>query len=158
MAIQFQKASISDAAELHRMQIICFQPLLDKYGDVKTNPAAEPLERMENRLRQAETDYYFICLGNQKIGAIRVVRLPENVCRISPMFLLPEFQGNGLAQKTLQEIEALYPQAVCWTLDTIKEESKLCHLYEKMGYQATGRKESIQANMTIVFYEKRTDF
>ena len=158
MTIHFQKASLADAKELYRMQVTCFEPLLKKYGDVKTNPAAEPPERMEKRLRQAETDYYFICLDHQKIGAIRVVRLPENTCRISPMFLLPEFQGNGLAQKALWEIEKLYPQAVRWTLDTIKEEAKLCHLYEKMGYQVTGQEESIQENMTIVFYEKRTDF
>ncbi len=156
--IHFQNASLTDAQELHRMQVTCFEPLLKKYGDVKTNPAAEPLERVKNRLQQPETDYYFICLDEQKIGAIRVVRLSETNCRISPMFLLPEFQGKGLAQETLSAIEKIYPQAVCWTLDTIKQETKLCHLYEKMGYRKTGREETIQSNLTIVFYEKRTDF
>lgn len=155
MQIQLQKASFTDAKELHSMQVVCFRPLLDKYGDVATNPAAEPLERIQNRLQQSETDYYFICLNSQKIGAIRVVRLPEDTCRISPMFLLPEFQGKGLAQQTLSAIEEIYPQAVRWTLDTIKEEEKLCHLYEKMGYRTTGREEIIQQNMTIVFYEKK---
>ena len=63
-----------------------------------------------------------------------------------------------MAQETLYEIEKIYPQTVHWTLDTIKEEAKLCHLYEKMGYRTTGQEECIQQNMTIVFYEKRTDF
>ena len=158
MPIQFQKASLADAQKLHRMQIVCFQPLLDKYGDTDTNPAAEPIERIKNRLLQPESNYYFICLNGQTIGAIRVVRLPENTCRISPMFLLPEFQGKGLAQETLYEIEKIYPQTVHWTLDTIKEEAKLCHLYEKMGYRTTGQEECIKQNMNIVFYEKRNDF
>ena len=157
MSIQFQKASLADAKGLHRMQIICFRPLLDKYGDVNTNPAAEPVERVQKRLQQPETDYYFICLDTEKIGAIRVVRLPENTCRISPMFILPEFQGKGLAQETLAKIEKLYPQAVCWQLDTIKEEAKLCHLYEKMGYLRTGHEELINDRMHIVFYTKEKE-
>ncbi|MBQ8143898.1 MAG: GNAT family N-acetyltransferase [Butyricicoccus sp.] len=158
MQIQFKKTLFADATELHRMQVICFQPLLEKYGDTDTNPAAESIECVQNRLLQSETDYYFICLHEQKIGAIRVVRLPENTCRISPMFILPEFQNKGLAQATLLGIEKLYPQAVCWQLDTIKEEAKLCHLYEKLRYRTTGQERYIQQNMTIVFYEKRTDF
>ena len=52
------------------------------------------------------------------------------------------------------QVEALYPQANSWELDTIKEEAKLCHLYEKMGYKRTGKEEALQDNMVIVYYSK----
>lgn len=154
MEIELHKAGFSDCETLHRMQVICFQPLLDRYGDTDTNPAAEPIERIQSRMRQDETDYYFIRFNGETIGAIRVVRLPDSTSRISPMFILPAFQGRGLAQQTLARVEQLYPDAIGWQLDTIKEEARLCHLYEKMGYKRTGREERLQDDMTIVFYAK----
>jgi hypothetical protein len=48
----------------------------------------------------------------------------------------------------------LYPQAEGWQLDTIKGETKLCHLYEKIGYKRTGKEEVLQDNITIVYYAK----
>ena len=67
---------------------------------------------------------------------------------------MPEYQGNGYAQQALSAIEALYPFAKSWNLDTIKQEPKLCHLYEKMGYRRTGKENTIKEGMTLVFYEK----
>lgn len=152
--VKLEKANITNCEEIHALQVKSFQALLNKYNDIFTNPAAESIERIIKRMNQKNTDYYFIQLENINIGAIRVGRLDNNTCRISPMFILPEFQGNGYAQQALAEVEALYPQANGWQLDTIKEEAKLCHLYEKMGYKRTGKEEVLQENMTIVYYAK----
>lgn len=65
--------------------------------------------------------------------------------------------GNGYAKQTLKQIELLYPGAKCWELDTIKEESKLCYLYESMGYKPGGREENIKEGMTFVYYRKQTE-
>ncbi|QTD39702.1 GNAT family N-acetyltransferase [Sporosarcina sp. Te-1] len=148
------RANITDCEEIHALQVKSFQALLDKYNDISTNPAAESVERIIQRMNQSFTDYYFIQLEGINIGAIRIVRLDNNSCRISPMFIAPEYQGKGYAQKTIAEVETLYPQTNGWELDTIKEETKLCHLYEKMGYKRTGKEESLQDNMTIVYYAK----
>ncbi len=154
MEIKLQKAHISDCEKIHIMQVKSFKHLLDKYNDINTNPGAESLEKVIGRMKQDFTDYYFIQLNEENIGAIRILRLQGNVFRISPMFILPEFQGKGLAQQTIKAVEALYPQAKGWRLDTIKEETKLCHLYEKMGYKRTGKEEVLQDNMTIVHFVK----
>ena len=105
-------------------------------------------------MKQEFSDYYFIQLDDKNIGEIRIIRLKGNVCRISPMFILPEFQGKGYTQQTIKAVEASYSQADSWELDTIKEETKLCHIYEKMGYKSTGKQELIKDNMTIVYYSK----
>ena len=155
MELSLRKAEMNDCTQIHKMQIESFGALLDKYGDVSTNPAAESIDRIKQRMAQEFTDYYFICLNDDTIGAIRVVRITNNVCRISPMFILPQYQGMGYAQQAILKTESRYPQAERWELDTIKQESKLCYLYEKMGYTATGKEEMIQDNMTIVFYSKQ---
>lgn len=70
------------------------------------------------------------------------------------MFILPENQGNGYAKRILRQVECLYPEVKIWKLDTIKQENKLCHLYESMGYKLTGNEEKITEYMTIVYYQK----
>ncbi len=155
MLVQLLKADADDCCQIHQMQIKAFAHLLDKYHDYITNPGAEPLEKIMQRMEQDFTDYYFIQLGSENIGVIRVVKLHNGAYRISPIFILPEFQGRGYAQQAIKNAESLYPDACRWELDTIKQEPKLCYLYKKMGYATTGKEEEIQPGMTIIFYEKQ---
>ena len=155
MVIFLNKAEFSDCEQIHKMQVSAFAELLKKYRDYETNPASESLEKIQNKFNQSFTDYYFIVLEKTKIGVVRVVRLSDTVCRISPMLILPEYQNNGYAQKTLSAVEKLYPNVKEWKLDTIKQESKLCYLYEKCGYIPTGKEEILKDGMTIVYYSKR---
>lgn len=67
---------------------------------------------------------------------------------------MPQEQGKGYAQQAMRLVEAMYPQATRWELDTIKEEKALCYLYEKMGYRLTGEEKTIKDGMTIVYYAK----
>lgn len=154
MGITLRKAQPEDCKKIHEMQVVSFRALLDKYKDYNTNPAAESIEIIESKMAQEFTDYYLVCLNDEIIGAIRIVRLGDDAYRISPMFILPEYQNKGYAQEAILLVESLYPQSKHWELDTIKQETKLCHLYEKMGYIPTGKEEPIQDNMTIVFYAK----
>lgn len=103
MRVELLKADISDAKELHVMQIKAFKELLEKYQDFETSPANEGVEKVEARLKQNFTFYYFICIGQQKVGAVRIVDKKEagKNKRISPIFILPEFQGKGIAQKAI---------------------------------------------------------
>lgn len=151
--VELIKASLQDAEELYRMRIQAFQPLLDKYQDYETNPAAETFEQFQRYFRE-NSDCYFIETDGKKVGALRVVRLPEKECHLSPIFVLPEYQGKGYAQQAIAAVEKLYPKAERWTLDTIKQEPKLLHLYEKAGYRQTGREDRIKEGMDLVFYEK----
>ena len=99
MEIKLSRANIDNAKEIHAMQVEAFQELLEKYQDFATSPANETPEKVEARLRQVYTFYYFICIGQQKVGAIRVVdKKDTGKKRISPIFILSEFQGKGIAQ------------------------------------------------------------
>ena len=94
----------------------------------------------------------------QKAGAIRIVDKKEDGKnkRISPLFVLPEFQGRGIAQEAIRLCEEIHGSKN-WELDTILQEPKNCYLYEKMGYRQTGKTEVINERLTLVFYEKNIE-
>lgn len=155
MEVTLLRADIDNAKELHAMQVEAFKELLEKYQDFDTSPANETVEKVEARLKQDFTFYYFICIGQQKVGAIRIVDKKENgkSKRISPIFILPEFQGKGIAQKAIRLCEEMHGDDN-WELDTILQESKNCYLYEKMGYRQIGKTKVINERLTFTFYEK----
>lgn len=154
MNIKLIRATIADAQQLWEMQVKSFQGLLDKYQDYDTNPACEPVDKMIRRLQQKETYYYFICIDDRKVGAIRVVdHHTERNKRISPLYVLPEFRNRGVAQKAIQICEAIHGSEN-WELETILQEAGNCHLYEKVGYQKTNKLERVNDKMTLVYYVK----
>ncbi len=154
MPITLTKAVWEDCPGIHAMQIQAFRSLLDKYQDCDFSPGAEKLERTQRRFREPITDFWLIQLDGQRIGAIRVCSFGE-LCKLKQIFVLPEYQGKGYGQEAIRQVEALYPQAARWELDTILQEAKLRHLYEKMGYRSTGRTQRIQEGMDLLFYAKQ---
>ena len=85
-----------------------FADLLEKYQDYDTNPASESLEKIEYKFNQEITDYHFLMADDVKIGVVRVVKFSENIHRISPIFILPEFQKKILQDEltsTVQQVQ-----------------------------------------------------
>lgn len=154
MNIFLSKAELKDAETIHTMQIKSFMPLLERYHDFETNPANEPIEKIVGRINQPFTDYYIILNDVVAVGGIRIVKMDNKRYRISPIFILPECQGKGVAQKVFQIVEQIYSDARAWELDTILQEQENCYLYEKLGYKKTGKTEIINSKITLVSYEK----
>ena len=153
MSMSLTLAGEKDIEDLFDLQRWSFQPLLQKYGDYMTNPAAEPMEMVRTRLGQKNTDYYFILLDGKRIGTIRVYVF-QDYCRLSLICILPQYQGNGYAQAAMRILEERYPKIYRWELETIKEEPKLSYFYEKLGYRPTGIKKKLSLRMTLIEYEK----
>jgi len=153
MEISLEKATLRDSKKIHKMQITAFTPLLDKYQDFDISPASETLEYFQSRFDNVEFDHYFIQLKNENIGYVRIRTMEDNVCKLSTIFILPNYQGKGYSQQAIEQVEKLYPQADKWILITIKQEQSLRYLYEKMGYVPTGE-ENVKKGMDLIFYEK----
>ena len=153
MSIRLRKATEADLRKIHYIQVKSFAQLLLKYEDFESSPAAEGMDDILQRFRQPFTDYYLIVLDDLEIGMLRVCDFGEN-CRLSPLCILPEYQGKGYAQQAIALMESLYPKARLWQLDTIAQEMKLRHLYEKMGYRRIEKTEQIKEGMELVYYEK----
>ena len=154
MDVSLSKAELKDVETIYEMQIKSFMVLLERYQDFETNPGNESIEKIVARINQSFTDYYIIKSDDVSVGSVRIVKKDNNTYRISPIFVLPEYQGRGIAQKVFQMLEQNYYYAKKWELDTILQEQGNCYLYEKLGYRKTGKTEIVNNKMTLVFYEK----
>lgn len=154
MNISLIKAELKDVEIVHTMLIKSFMPLLEKYRDYDTSPANEPIEKTIDKITQSYSDYYIIKSDGIDVGGVRIVKMNDKHYRVSPIFILPKYQGNKIAQRVFQILEQTYSDANGWELDTILQEQGNCHLYEKVGYKRTGETKIINNKLTLVFYEK----
>ena len=159
--VTLRLANLKDAELIHQMKYEAFLPLYEKYHDDETSPVREKIDKVIWQLKSEYTDYYIICWKGQDVGAVRVVRklakteLVEGVLYISPLFILPEYQNRNIAYIALQKVFALYQDVASWKLDTIKQETGNCHLYEKCGFVRVGDEHIINDKMTLIDYEKQ---
>ncbi|MBQ7346175.1 MAG: GNAT family N-acetyltransferase [Oscillospiraceae bacterium] len=152
MTISLRKAYRPDLPLIHHIQRTAFMPLYEKYHDHQTSPAVEPIHRIIQRFEQPCTTYYLICADDMTVGFLRVFDLGD-CCRLSPICILPEHQGNGYAQQAITLAIASY-SATTWELETIAQEKILCYLYEKMGFHKTGGYLRVKDGMDLVSYSK----
>lgn len=152
--IQLIIAATDKAKVIHKMKYEAFLPLYEKYHDDETSPVKEPLDKVIRQLQEEETDYYIIELQGTAVGAVRVVEREKSVFYISPIFILPEYQNQGIGSRVLNQLFALYPNAVTWRLSTILQEKRNCYLYEKCGFLKIGKETKVNEIMTLIEYEK----
>lgn len=153
MKVTLQQASLLDADLIWHMQIEAFAELLAKYQDMDTNPGNEPIEKIRKGIEMLQSFFYLIKVEEEYVGAIRVVIREDGEKRISPLFVLPQYRNEGIAQRAITEVEAIHGKNL-WALETILEEKGNCHLYEKMGYMDTGKREVVNDKLTLILYYK----
>lgn len=154
MTLSLKKiTTIEELKEIQTIYQKSFKNLLNKYHDDELNPAKETLASIEKKFNTNNNLYYFIIKQNKTIGVVRII-FEKNEGRIAPVCILPEFQGGGLGLKTMAIIEKEHPSIVKWSLETIKQEEKLVNLYQKCGYQLTGKEEHISDNMDLIYFSK----
>ena len=114
------------------------------------------------RIKQSELKSAWLM---QKIGFMDIffkyfeiwIGEKEGIGYLANLFVLKKYRNQGIAQRAVVLAESLYPHYNIWRLDTIKQESRNCHVYEKLGYVPTGAEKKINKRMIIIDYEKRLD-
>lgn len=153
--VEFEEVKDEDIELLHKMQVDSFMPLYEKYHD-DMSPAIETVERIRNRAKAPGRKYFFIVKDGVRVGAVNIGTRDVNdkeTYYISPIFILPEYQNQGIAYAAIMKAFDMNPEIKKWKLDTILQEKGNCHLYEKCGFVRVGGEEIINDKMTIVFYE-----
>ena len=154
MRLELRLAFTEDAPAIWEMQKIAFRGLLERYQDYDTSPANQSLDQLRLRCSQKDRYYYFIDVDGNPVGVLSVTDKQDGSRkRLCPMFILPQFQGRGYAQEAMRQTEKIHGERG-WELDTILQEERLVHLYEKMGYRKTGKTAAVNPRMTLVFYQK----
>ena len=85
---------------------------------------------------------YKIVKEGRLIGAYIVWIMPEGKNILGTIFVDPAWQGQGVGTATWQHIEASYPEAKNWTLETPSWSTRNHHFYEaKCGFSKIAEKE-----------------
>ena len=140
---------------LHKMQIESFMPLYEKYHD-ECSPAIESIEKIKARAAVENRKYYFIVKDGARVGVINLGNNDPNekeVSFISPLFVLPKYQNQGIGYVAILKSFEMYPEVKTWKLETILQEPGNCHLYEKCGFVRVGGEQQVNDKMTLIMYE-----
>lgn len=153
-------ATEKDAELIHLMKYEAFLPLYEIYQDDETSPAKESIDKVIWQLTHPNSHYHLILADGETVGAVRVRHTtdpdaPQKEEHISPIFIVPKHQNKGIAQAAMHQLFELYSDTDVWSLATIKQESRDCHFYEKLGFIRTGSETEINDKMTIIGYEKK---
>lgn len=151
--IRLIPATENEARLIHDIKYKAFMPLYEKYHDDETSPVNESLEKTIAIINQEYTDYLLIMYRETPAGGIRITK-QSGVFRISPLFILPEYQNMGIGSIALTAVFNRYPEAVVWRLDTILQERGNCHFYEKLGFVRNSFIKKVNDKMTLTGYEK----
>ncbi len=156
--VKLEEVRENEIEQLHDMQVQSFMPLYDKYHD-DGSPAIESIEKVRARAASDTRKYFFIVKDGARVGAINIGNKPwiedKTIFYISPIFILPKYQNQGIGYAAIQKAFTLYPVATAWRLDTILQEPANCRLYEKCGFVRTGEEQVVNDKMTLINYEKR---
>ncbi|MGL6175169.1 MAG: GNAT family N-acetyltransferase [Cellulosilyticaceae bacterium] len=150
--MQIIKIDASYASIVQGLIKDAYLPLLNKYHDEQQNPANKSLERIIENITNA--DAYLLKKENDYIGYIKINKRGPSEYSVSDLCVKCDCQGNGYGQFFLNGVEKLYNHATKWSLITIFEEKKDCHLYEKLGYIQQGIISEVTPNMHFVLYIK----
>lgn len=156
--VKLEAVREDEVQQLYDMQIESFMPLYEKYHD-EMSPVNESFEKVKAKALGENRKFYFIVKDGARVGAINIGSKSwdtEEACLyISPLFILPKYQNQGIGYVAIQKAFSMFPDAKVWKLDTILQESGNCHLYEKCGFVRVGDECIVNDKMTLINYEKR---
>ncbi len=128
------------------------------HGDM--SPAKESFDRVKARAERPNRKYYFINKDGARVGVINLGHNDpdeKEISFISPLFIRPKYQNQGIGYVAIQKAFEMFPEVKIWKLDTIKQEARNCHLYEKCGFVRVGEEHVVNDKMTLVDYEYRVE-
>ena len=156
MQITIERATPDDAAALVKTQIAAFHYDAVIYPGVEIGgpPGYDSVDAMLKNIWEAEcykisADGVGECIG----GMVLFEKAPGHY-HLDLIFLDPAYHNQGIGTQAMQFIEAVYPAATRWTLDTPVYAVRNHHFYEKFGYVKVG--EHHDGDVPLIAYEKKS--
>lgn len=148
----FLPADDDDLGELVRTSRLAFDNDLHCAAPASAGPDGYDSIAWHRRATIWGGRVYKIVKGGAIVGGIVVQPDPRHNPRswyLSRIWLVPEWQNQGLGGKALAFIESTAPAARVWHLETPAYSLRNRHFYEKHGYRQVGTRRG----MTL--YDKR---
>jgi len=147
-----QRSSKHEASVLLDIQKEAFQEDLIKYEDYETSPVNEPIERLIKKIELFI--HYTIWIDGKIAGGADIRDMSEGRYRLNRIFLSERYQNKGFGTEIINLIEAEFPLAKEWTLDTPHLNTRNHHFYEKLGYKREAQHQ-INSKLILIDYVKK---
>jgi ribosomal protein S18 acetylase RimI-like enzyme len=147
--ITISRATIDDAEGIQILTAISSKGMYELCGwsekEIQNHFSPEIIKSGTNKLKEniaifSDSDILFVAKDNNKIVGYCYAEKQKDINRIEAVFILPEFQGIGLAKKLYNEAYKYLNQFNKTFLEVFSSNSKAIGFYEKMGFVDTGKK------------------
>jgi GNAT superfamily N-acetyltransferase len=155
MAVRIEKATPADAAALTAMQVRAFDEDVRRYPGAPPGgpPGYDDLSWQLDRISRGHT--YKILDGDELVGGAIVSWTGPASCELARIWIEPDRQGRGIGARSMALLEAAFPDATVWTLDTPAWATRNHAFYARRGYRKV--REAPAGRMVLFYYEKRLD-
>ncbi len=163
--LTIKETTQEEAVLLSEIQKQAFLPLYERYHD-EGNPCLRGVEDIANRLNSEYFRYFTIfkdgeivggvlykCKGNNTTG----VALGNGIYYLQRIYIKPEHQNKGIAQKAILLCEKEFPDAKMFSVDFPEDLEKNRRCYENAGFCDTGKRVEVQPGLVLAYYEKKTE-
>ena len=137
--ITLQKATARDAVALAEISKRAFDSDVDCGAPGPGGPPGYDSAQWQRDIMK-RADYYKILHGERIVGGLIVFRKAPREYELGRIFIDPNVQGQGIGAQAMALMEAAYPLAKLWTLDTPTWNTRTNRFYPKMGYIKTGER------------------
>lgn len=161
--ISVRKTQAADVKTLWEIQKEAFYPLYEKYKD-EGNPALRDETDIARRLESEYFSCFTIYSDDEIVGGlwykVKGACISEDVLGdgkyyLQRVFIRPDVQSKGIAQRAILESEAYFNDAEVFFVDFPEDLQKNRRCYEKAGYTFAGKRVKVQEGLVLACFEKR---
>lgn len=153
--ITLKRAVPADAEALTAVQTRTFDDDSRRHGHGERGgpPGYDSVAWQRRMMQQAA--YYKILEADQIIGGAILFDQGGGHIYLGRIYLDPACQNRGVGAQVMRLLEAAYPAARRWTLETPQWALRNQHFYERAGYVRVGEQQLEGEDHGDVLYEKR---
>jgi len=148
MVIQIRRATIDDIPDLLDVQNQAFFADYLKYGQCPGYHRSA--DSMRQSVEKAIT--FLIDVDGKPAGDIIVRDMGNRNYYLGCLCVIPAHENKGIGQTAMAYLDAFFPDAVHWSLETPADKERNHYFYQKHGYQIT--KEYWDGPVKIVLFER----
>ncbi len=135
-------ASNKDLAEIGQLLGVVWHATYDQiYGVQRVSEITaewHSLGSLSKNLSAPNSEFLVADSGSQLGGMAFARQISDRIVKIKQIYILPDFQGQGVGQQLLDEVFESFFEAVEFELEVEKENIPAIKFYEKNGFVRAG--------------------
>jgi N-acetylglutamate synthase-like GNAT family acetyltransferase len=148
--MKIEKAVITDAHEILKLQLLCYQSEAELFNDYSIPPLTQTVEDLKSQFN----NHIILKAADQNIiiGSARAYQ-KDDTCYIGRVIVHPDYQNRGIGKTLMKEIENCFTEVKRYELFTGSKSVKNICFYRKLGYSIF-KTEKLNNQVDLVYLEK----